>query len=226
MQFLSDSITVDLTYNIISTVDLQNLELVALAQDPHQPLPNRQILLEGNPLMCDCKLYDLLRYFEGRLEPEARSMFEIIPGNLTCAAPPEWSGIVVKQLSSLKIQCPLPQLTDCPNPCTCSEHPAVSALVVDCSGLNLSQSPASLPDPLKLNKSVLWPRRLKLNHTELWLKGNGILKLPQNTAPGYSRVTRLYLSHNKISTLVADQVPPHLQVNMDFTWPCAHDLYP
>ncbi|KDR13629.1 protein toll isoform X2 [Zootermopsis nevadensis] len=212
MQFLSNSITVDLTYNSISSVDLQNLELVASAQVPHRHLPKREILLEGNPLMCDCKLYDLLRYFEDRLEPEARSMFEIIPGNLTCAAPPEWSGIAVNHLSSVKIQCPLPQLGDCPNPCTCSGRPADSALVVDCSGLKLSQSPASLPDPLKLNKSVLWPRRLRLNHTELWLKRNGIVKFPWNTAPGYSRVTKLYLSYNNISTFVAEQVPPHLQV--------------
>jgi protein toll len=220
MQFLSDSITVNLTYNNIAIVDLQKLETIARAQNPYQPLPNRKILLEGNPLMCDCKLYDLLRYFEDRLEPEAHSMFEIIPGNLTCAAPPEWSGIAVKHISSLKIQCPLPQLGDCPNPCTCSERPADSALIVNCSSFNLSQSPASLPDPLKINRSILWPRRL--NHTELWLEGNSIVKLPWNTAPGYSKVTRLYLSHNNISTLVAEQVPPHLQVKTwIFTWPCA-----
>lgn len=213
IHFLSGHITVDLTYNIISTVDLQKLHLIALAQEHDQRLTNRRILLEGNPLMCDCEVYDLLRYFEDRLEPEERSMFEIIPGNLTCAAPPEWSGIAVKQLSSLRIQCQLPQLRDCPNPCTCFGRPGDSTLVVNCSGLNLSHSPASLPDPLKFNKSLLWPRRLKLNHTELWLSGNSIEKLPLSTVPGYSRVTRLYLSHNFISTLVAEEVPPHLQVN-------------
>lgn len=202
----------DLTYNNISIIDLQNLEVVARGQVPHQTPPNRRILLEGNPLMCDCKAYDLLRYLEDRLEPEARSMFEIIAGNLTCAAPPGWRGITVKQLSSRKIQCPLPKLGDCPHPCTCFERPADSALIVDCSGLNLSQSPASLPDPLKLDNRVLWPRRIKLNHTELWLKRNSIVTLPWNTAPGYSRVTQLYLSHNNISTLAAEQVPPHLQV--------------
>jgi protein toll len=204
---------VDLTYNNISIVDLQNLELVARGQVPHQTPPNRRILLEGNPLTCDCKVYDLLRYLEDRLEPEARSMFEIVAGNLTCSAPPEWRGITVKKLSSLKIQCPLPKLGDCPHPCVCLERPADSALIVDCSGLNLSQSPASLPDPLKLDTRVLWPRRIKLNHTELWLQGNGIVTLPRwSTAPGYSRVTRLYLSHNNISTLAAEQVPPRLQV--------------
>jgi protein toll len=216
---------VDLTYNIISSVNLQNLELVALGQAPYQPLPNRRILLEGNPIMCDCKVYDLLRYLEDRLEPEARSMFEIIPGNLTCAAPPEWRGIAVKQLSSLKIECPLSQLEDCPHSCMCSERPADSALIVNCSGLNLSEPPASLPDPLKLNKSVLWPRRLRLNHTELWLKGNGIVMLHGNNAPGYSRVTHLYLSHNNISTLAAEHVPSHLQVSRSLhTQPCSSPL--
>lgn len=212
IQFLSSDITVDLTYNNISIIDLQNLELLALAQNHNQRLPNRRILLEQNPLMCDCKVYDLLRYLEDRLEPEARSMFEIIPGNLTCAGPPELRGTAVKQLSSLKMQCSLPRLRDCPRPCTCSERPADSALIVDCSGLNLLQSPADLPDPLKFDKSVLWPQRLKLNHTELWLRGNSIVTLPPTTAPGYNRVTRLYLSHNNISTLEAEQVPPHLQV--------------
>ncbi|PNF28084.1 hypothetical protein B7P43_G12250 [Cryptotermes secundus] len=222
IQFLSSYITVDLTYNTISIIDLQNLEIVARGQIPHQTPPNRRILLEGNPLMCDCKVYDLLRYLEDRLEPEARSMFEIIPGNLSCAAPPGWRGITVKQLSSFKIQCPLPKLVDCPHPCTCFERPADSALIVDCSGLNLSQSPASLPDPLKLDSRVLWPRRIKLNHTELWLNSNSIVTLPWNTAPGYSRVTQLYLSGNNISTLAAEQVPPHLQVleldHNNMTW--------
>lgn len=175
--------------------------------------------------MCDCKVYDLLRYLEDRLEPEARIMFEIIPGNLTCAAPPEWRGIKVKQLGSLKIQCPLPKLGDCPHPCMCFERPADAALIVDCSGLNLSQSPASLPDPFKLDNRVLWPRRIKLNHTELWLKGNSIVTLPWNTAPGYSRVTQLYLSHNNISTLAAEQVPPHLQVRKRCSYCLVHDLY-
>lgn len=61
----------------------------------------------------------------------------------------------------------------------------------------------------------MWLRKLKLNHTELWLKGNSIVTLPAITAPGYNRVTRLYLSHNNISTLEAEQVPPHLQVSRD-----------
>jgi len=213
IQFLSSDITVDLTYNNISIIDLQNLELLALAQNQYQPLPNRRILLDQNPLMCDCEVYDLLRYLEGRLEPEARSMFEIIPGNLSCAGPPEMRGAAVTQLNSLKLQCLLPRLGDCPHPCTCYERPADFALVVDCSGLNLSQSPANLPDPVKFSVSVLSPRRLRLNQTELWLKGNRIVTLPPTSAPGYDRVTRLYVSHNNISTLEAEQVPPHLQVS-------------
>ena len=213
IQFLSSDITVDLTYNIISVIDLQRLELLALGQNQDQPLPNRRILLDQNPLMCNCEVYDLLRYLEGRIEPEARSLFEIIPGNLSCAGPPELRGTAVKQLSSLKIQCSIPRLGDCPHPCTCYERPADSALIVDCSGLNLSRSPANLPDPVKFNMSVLSPQRIKLNQTELRLRGNSIAALPPTTAPGYDRVTWLYLSQNNISTLEAEQVPPHLQVS-------------
>jgi protein toll len=213
IQFLSSDITVDLTYNNISVIDLQKLELLALGQNHNQPLPNRRILLEQNPLMCNCEVYDLLRYLEDRLEPEARSFFEIIPGSLSCAGPPEIRGTAVKQLSSLTIQCSLPRLVDCPHPCGCYERPADSALIVECSGLNLSQSPANLPDPVKFNVSVLSPQRIRLNQTELRLRGNSISTLPPTTAPGYDRVTRLYLSQNNISTLEADQVPPHLQVS-------------
>jgi len=213
IQFLSGDITVDLTYNKISIIDLQNLERLASWQNHNQSLPNRRILLDQNPLICDCEVYDLLRYLEGRLEPEARSMFEIIPGSLSCAGPPEMRGTSVKQLNSLKIQCSLPRLGDCPHPCACYERPADSALIVDCSGLNLSQSPANLPDPVKFNASILSPQRLKLNQTELWLRGNRIVTLPLTTAPGYDRVARLYLSHNNISALEAQQVPPHLQVS-------------
>jgi len=213
MHFLSRDITVDLTYNNISIIDLQNLEALARGQTYNQPLPNRRILLDKNPLVCDCEVYDLLRYLDDRIEPEAHSLFEIIPGNLSCAGPPEMRGIAVKQLSSLKIQCLLSRLGDCPRPCACYERPADSALIVDCSGLNLSQSPAKLPDPVKFDASVLSPQRIKLNQTELRLRGNRIVTLPPTTAPGYDRVTRLYLSHNNISTLEAEQVPPHLQVS-------------
>jgi len=213
IHFLSSDITVDLTYNNISVIDLRYLELLALGQTHDQPLPNRRILLDQNPLVCDCKVYDLLRYLDGRIEPEARSLFEIIPGNLSCAGPPEMRGIAVKQFSSLKIQCSLPRLRDCPRPCACYERPADSALIVNCSSLNLSQSPASLPDPVKFHLSVFSPHKLKLNQTELWLRGNRIVTLPPTTAPGYDRVTRLYLSHNNISMLEAEQVPPHLQVS-------------
>jgi protein toll len=226
VHFLSSDIIVDLTYNNISVIDLQYLGVLALGQNHDQPLPNRRILLDQNPLVCDCKVYDLLCYLEGRLEPEARSLLEIIPGNLSCAGPPEMRGAHVKQLSSLKIQCSLPKLGDCPRPCACYERPADSALIVDCSDLNLSQSPANLPDPVKFDTSVLSPQKIKLNQTELRLRGNRIVTLPPTTAPGYDRVTRLYLSHNNISTLEAQQVPPHLQVSGYLTILLACQFFP
>jgi protein toll len=212
IQFLSSDVTVNLTYNSISVIDLQYLEPFAKAQNS-QSLPNRRILLDQNPLMCDCEVYYLLRYLEDRLEPEARSMFEIIPDNLSCAGPPDFRGIVVKQLSSLKLYCSLPQLWDCPQPCACYERPSDSALIVDCSSLNLLQPPANLPDPVKIDEKVLSPQTIKLNQTELRLRRNSIAMLPPTTAPGYDRVTMLYLSHNNISTLEAEQVPPNLQVS-------------
>jgi protein toll len=213
IQFLSSDITVNLTHNNISIIDLQELEFLARLQNHNQSQPNRKILVDQNPLMCDCEVYHLLRYLELKLQPEARSMFELIPGNLSCAGPPELRGTLVNRISYLRLQCSLPLLKDCPHRCACYERPADSALIVDCSGLNLSQSPADLPDPVKLNPSVLSPQTIKLNQTELWLKHNNIVTLPPTTAPGYDRVTRLYLSHNNISTLVPEQVPPHLQVS-------------
>ena len=75
IQFLSSDITVDVTSSV-SFIDLQKLELLALGQNHDQPLPNRRILLEPNLLIVQ------LHYLDGRLEPEASSMFEIIPGNL------------------------------------------------------------------------------------------------------------------------------------------------
>ncbi|XP_069700002.1 protein toll [Periplaneta americana] len=211
LQFLSDNIVANFTYNNISELDLRSLERMAREQDftNLSNIRQRHILLEGNPLTCDCKAYDLLRYLEDKLEPEVRSMYDLIPGSLSCANPPELQGVPVTNVRSKQILCPLElQCGICPHQCTCYIRPAFSALIINCSDANLQHAPAELPDLIQCRKTFA---QFRPNHTELWLENNSLETLPHNSSQGYNWVTHLHASHNNISGLSSEQLPRNLQ---------------
>lgn len=204
IQFITDDISVDLRNNNISVINLQGIEALAVGQwdgpyNPRRTKRNVRVLLEGNPLHCDCRAYELVRYFENKLQPEVNLLVTLKPGNLTCDKPRSLRGVLVKNVDSKDLLCPLEE-EPCPSGCDCLLRRADWGLIVNCTERGLTKVPETLP------------RVRYTNHTELILDNNLIEKTPNFTNSGYANVTHLYLSNNNISEIDVGFLSPQLQV--------------
>lgn len=193
----------DLRHNNISMINLQGIEALAVGQwdGPHSPRRSKRnvrVLLEGNPLNCDCRSYELIRYFENKLQPEVNLLVTLKPGNLTCDQPGFLRGKLVKDVDSRDLTCRLED-ESCPYGCDCLLRRADWGLIVNCTNRGLQEIPGSLP------------RISYTNHTELILDGNAIRKLP-NSNLGYENVTHLHLSRNNITGIDVGFLSPQLQI--------------
>ncbi|KAL0274505.1 UNVERIFIED_CONTAM: hypothetical protein PYX00_002607 [Menopon gallinae] len=200
VQFLGENIVVDLRHNLISLIELEQLENLALSQTKQEQTyweRNVSLLLEGNPFDCDCRSYVMFRYLERKLDRSVYRLVKLVPGDLKCHLPVRFAGMLVNEVVSSDLTCPV---YDCPAGCSCSFRRHDLGLVVDCTASGLSEIPRALPNVTDSN------------HTELLLDGNGIRKLPNASYPGYERVTELHLSSNDIGDLGMGVLPKNLEV--------------
>ncbi|PSN56345.1 Protein toll [Blattella germanica] len=204
----------DLSHNAI-TVLHDNFPPTLYFGNGEQKKVHRRFLLDGNPIKCDCVLYHLLLYKELKLNPEYYNQYQLETDNLTCIEPDTNESILIRNIRSEKLECSLPEQEQkkCPDPCECSMRVADATLRVYCQHKKLTEVP-KLPDLTQFNyKNILMKYlNLTLNHTEAMLAYNNIVKLPTDEYPGYQQVTRLYLSHNNISMLTKENLPPNIQV--------------
>lgn len=187
----------DLTHNNIQHIYLNTAEKVA----SFQTLPRDVIILvEGNPIACDCDMYDFLRYLEGRMHPNVQNYFHIIPGNLTCQSPGWVQNIIVADIKSKSLKCEV--LDPCPKQCTCWGKPHDRIFSIDCSYKNLSSIPnniMSLPYyQLELNLTGNKLKRI------LSLADSGLINVP---------VTKLLLSDTNISNISLNELPSSIEVS-------------
>lgn len=187
----------DLSHNNITHIYLGTAEEVARFQNTSRDVI---ILVNDNPIVCDCNLYYFLRYLEGRMHPYVQNYFHIIPKGLTCQSPAWLTNTSVTQLKSTSLRC---EITDpCPRNCTCWVQPDNKAFLINCSKRNLTSAPRyikNLPD-----------YQLELN-----LAGNRLTTmLPlANIGLGNTQVSKLSLSHNNISDISLDELPLHVEVS-------------
>ncbi|XP_015589971.1 protein toll [Cephus cinctus] len=199
LQFTSRNIEVDLTYNNISHVFLANSELLAINQNTAR---NVKILLDKNPVLCDCVLYDLLRYLEGEMHPNVQNLFYIVPGDLKCKGPSWLEDIPVSNLNSKSLKCLVegPDVAGkCPEKCECWVRPHDTAFLVNCSYRQLRDAPGSIEG-------------FANHHVELNLTGNYLTEMPSFHNPGYKQVTTLLSSYNNISSISLEALSPDLKV--------------
>lgn len=151
------------------------------------------VLVENNPIACDCNIYDFLRYLEGRMHPYVQNYFHIIPGNLTCESP-EWLGnIKVTQLKSRSLKCIVDKTeigVNCPEQCECWRTPNSMSYTIDCSYRNLKAFPHNI-------------RNLPHHQLELNFTGNVLKHMMPLAEYGLANetVTKLLLSNNNISNV-------------------------
>ncbi|XP_076396662.1 uncharacterized protein LOC105663427 [Megachile rotundata] len=133
LQFVSDNITVYLQHNKIQHIYMTRAEEIAKYQNKARAV---NIFVGSNPTICDCNLYDFVRYLEGKMHPYVRNYFIIYPGyDLICHGPEQMYNVSVHTLKSksskyLNSKSHVKQ-------CICRENEMDEIFVVDCASKDL-----------------------------------------------------------------------------------------
>ncbi|XP_043494614.1 protein toll-like [Polistes fuscatus] len=199
----SKKIQVDLRYNKIRNILLKNIENLAIGQTEKRDV---EILVQYNPLLCDCNLYDLLRYLNNDMPITVYNYIDIRVNNLTCKHSNEMEGPKINQLDHTTYKCLEHDYFEiveyCQFGCTCSIRPYDRTRVLDCSNRNMS---VFLIDQLNLNFVGNYPLILNLT-------GNFLTEIPSIEALEPLNVTGLLLSNNNISQITVDKLLKSLTV--------------
>ncbi|XP_028031912.1 protein toll-like isoform X1 [Bombyx mandarina] len=113
LHFFSEGVTVDLQHNNVSTVLMSGVLRAA----------NATVLLQHNPLACDCSLYSLLDWLAGG----PRSL-RLEVGDTRCAGPAELGGYRVTDVPPASLYCAVP----CGG-CSCRLVPGLDAVQGTCA---------------------------------------------------------------------------------------------
>lgn len=187
--YAPDIQTVDLQSNNISQLYFEKLEGLRLPQE---------ILLDGNPLNCDCSIYPLVSFIATN---KSTATSFALKGS-QCASPPELSKYTLFDVPHRELICEIVKPNAfCPNECTCYRRPADRTAVVNCTGQNLVNVP-NIPNPALV----------ECDSIELHLTNNLLRELPASMGEGWGAVQRLYVANNSISTLRYDTLPERLEL--------------
>lgn len=117
------------------------------------------VLLEDNPLLCDCGLYNLAMRVRGAKPMHVEPKFVV--GNAKCASPSNLKGKLFKNVSPNELICELgPE--DCNNSCySCELHPATNDLAYNCKSV-----PKTMENPEQFSLQYV-SLRLKVPPTTL-----------------------------------------------------------
>uniref|UniRef100_A0A182KC65 TIR domain-containing protein n=1 Tax=Anopheles christyi TaxID=43041 RepID=A0A182KC65_9DIPT len=211
LQFLAPTITVDLRHNSIFEIDLADMErLVLLDPVGFDEQPGRaRILLNDNPLNCNCIVYAFAQYIQNKLATAVYDRLELVANRLTCHGPEHLAGTLIKDVRTRELLCeldtPSTQIRHCPPPCRCYIRPEDIGVIIDCSGQGLTEVP-DLPRPTTFGYRFI----------ELHIENNNISALPEPSVPattsGWNEVRELYASNNSIAMLASGQLPNALRL--------------
>lgn len=140
------------------------------------------IHINGNPIECDCSMYDLARYNHDDIQ--LRVLLNIVQDRLVCAND---NSTTILEVKPNQIECPV--ISDCPSNCKCSYKPFYTAMMVDCSFVGLKSYP-----------EITFPsEKYSYNQTFLVLRGNNLTTGPTGNEDNYDNITLLDLSKNYIT---------------------------
>lgn len=195
---MSNNLKLDLSHNKIEHILLQEAELISNSQ----VIPRDVIIrVNNNPIICDCFLYDFLRYIEGRMHSSVQNFFHIIPDNLSCHSPEWLKDINVTDLQSKTLKCTTKGFNiPCPQECNCILRPEDKAFTINCSNKNLTQLPSDIKDPGK-------PFKLGLDFSN-----NRLKKMPNLAGLKLQSAKLINLSHNNISEVFLNGLPDEVEV--------------
>lgn len=186
-----------MTNNNITQIDLSDAEIIATSQTFNVE-KNVRIDVDKNPFICDGRIYFLVKYLDGEMHPAVQKLFHLMPGNAMCNSPESMNGIRVSDLKWKSFR--FKEEIVCPEKCSCFVRPSDSTYIVNCSYRNLNLA----PERIAANK----PSKIELN-----LAGNFLKDVPFINQSGFSNITTLLLSHNNISNVSLENIPPMIEVS-------------
>ena len=192
---------VNLNYNKMTYIDLTEVEDWAAKHRPRHVF----ISIKKNPIQCDCRLYDFLRYQEGRLQPYVNETLRLEIGKVKCHNQSDFRETLITDLRSKTLKCNFNERDsefECPDKCNCYLHPENKSFIVNCAYKDSVEAPRKLEYPLD-------PR---IDHIELNLTGNYLTKMPDLQKNGYNNITILTLDHKEISNVTVDGLSNKLKV--------------
>ncbi|XP_055588255.1 protein toll-like [Uranotaenia lowii] len=196
--FASSKIRINLSHNLISRIDLRDMEDIVENQPP-KFVSHADLLLNDNPLNCDCVLLQLVQYLHRLMKQRVYKTITFNADNLRCAEPKQFENRLVSSLHLEDLLCDQPE--GCPDKCRCTRRPFDKALIIDCTKQGLNEIP-----PLPL------PSDLSLEYIELHMEYNNITELPTQELTGYSSVEKLFLQNNSLAQLAAENLPIKLRI--------------
>lgn len=209
---MNPGIIIDLQHNNISEIDFRQAVLIVDSQPPKaQRSHNEQIevLINDNPIICDCSLLDFVLYLDNKLDPRVNDLIKVETGDNMCALPENLKNLSLRKVQPHQLLCPLdhPQSQGkplCPKNCTCDLRTYDRSLIIDCGG-----SRPALP--------ILLPniQNSTLNNTEFYLNNNMLTDLSNviSNKEALYQIKKLYLNNNSISHISIDDIPNQIEVN-------------
>lgn len=190
-----DGLTIDFSFNQIEEINFQ--------QDIDASMLRIEVLLNNNPIKCDCKIFDFVKYLVNRSnDTEKQSNIKVRIGDMQCAKPDNMANVLVKSLKTRELVCPLDDestsIKRCPEGCTCLVRPDDRHLLVKCpSSVNIDELPVA--------------STINYQETELTLENGNLTVLPTIQSEGYKQVTKLIVNNNSIGVIELDNLPPKLK---------------
>lgn len=167
---------VNLNYNKLHYVDFM------LTDFADRITATTTIHIDGNPIECDCSMYDLTRYNYDDID--LKLLLNIVQDKLICAND---NNTTILEVKPTQVECPV--IYECPNDCNCSYKPFYTAMVVNCSFVGLKSYP----------KIGFSSEKISYNQTFLVLRGNNLATGPTGNEDNYDNITVLDLSRNSIA---------------------------
>ncbi|KAI4487753.1 hypothetical protein M0802_011858 [Mischocyttarus mexicanus] len=202
--YTSHNILIDLRHNKLSNILLDGIETSSLYY--HNEKRYVMVLVDHNPILCDCHLYNFIRYFHNEMPKFVYYYIEIVAQNLTCIHNDGAMGLTIKELNSSTYICPEDEYfkieNKCQINCTCSVRPKDKTRILDCSNMNMSNF-------LIDEKRVHYVENYSLI---LNITGNALTRMPSMEYLHSINLTHLLLSNNRISEITFEKLPTTLKV--------------
>lgn len=201
LQFLSAKTIVNLTHNSIMEVNFN--ELAVFDAFNTTPSSTTEILLNDNPLRCECPSLDFVQFLRQEVGKNVAKKLKIFADKLKCATPERLAGKLVKEVSPKELLClldsPNSSIKRCPKECSCMVRLVDKTVIMNCSNVGLTQVP-----------EIPIPTTFGMKSIELFIEDNNITTLPTIKMPGYQHVSEIYARNNSIRTLRPENLPTGL----------------